>query len=163
MHDRDEGKDLLVKHARKNKGTLPLMKLNKKLLLISISLLLFLAGCGSATPAQEPTTLQATRTDNQSQGPVAPQSWTISDAHAVQQLFADMQNLPEHQNNGADSCARPHYSYHLVFLAGTQSLQTGDLNTYCSTLTFADGSHRDPTTAFDSLLAGMLHLSPQDV
>ena len=139
------------------------MKLNKKLLLISISLLLFRAGCRSATPAQEPTTLQATRTDNQSQGQVAPQSWTISDAHAVQQLFADMQNLPEHQNNGADSCARPHYSYHLVFLVGTQSLQQDDLNTYCSTLTFADGSHHDPTTTFDTLLAGMLHLSPQDV
>ena len=139
------------------------MKLTKGLLLISISLLLFLTGCGSGTPAQESTILQVTRTDNWGQGPVAPQSWTITDTHAIQQLFAELQNLPEHQNNGADSCARPHYSYHLVFLVGTQSLQQDDLNTYCSTLTLADGSHRDPTAAFDSLLAGMLHLSTQDV
>jgi len=30
-------------------------------------------------------------------------------------------------------------------------------------LTLADGSHRDPTVTLDSLLAGMLHLSTQDV
>jgi hypothetical protein len=145
------------------KGALPIMKLTKGLLLISISLLVFLAGCGSGTPAQQPTILQVTRTDNRSQSPTAPQSWTITDAHAVQQLYNEMQNLPEHQNNGADSCARPQYSYHLVFLAGTKSLQQDDLDTYCSTLTFADGSHRDPTTTFDSLLAGMLHISTQDL
>ena len=139
------------------------MKLTQGLLLISISLLVFVAGCGSVTPAQEPTTLQVTRMDNWSQGPAAPRSWTITDVHAVQQLFDEIQNLPAHQNNGADSCARPHYSYHLDFLAGTKSLQQDDLDTYCTTLTLADGSHRDPTAAFDSLLAGMLHLSTQDV
>jgi hypothetical protein len=139
------------------------MKLTKGLLLISISLLVFVAGCGSVTPAQEPTTLQVTRMDNWSQGPAAPRSWTITDVHAVQQLFDEIQNLPEHQNNGADSCARPHYSYHLDFLTGTKSLQQDDLDTYCTTLTLADGSHRDPTGTFDSLLAGMLHLSTQDV
>lgn len=139
------------------------MKLTKGLLLISIPLLLFFAGCGTVTPAQEPTTLQVTRTDNRSQGPTVPQSWTITDAHTIQQLFNEIQNLPQHQNNGADSCARPHYSYHLIFWAGTKSLQTDDLNTYCSTLTLADGSQRDPSATFDSLLAGMLHLSTQDL
>src|SRR3984893_3912260 len=139
------------------------MKLSKGLLLISCSLLLFFAGCGTATPAQEPTTLQVTRTDNWSQGPTAPQSWTITDAHAVQQLFHETQNLPEHQNNGTDSCARPQYTYHLVFLDGTKSLQQDDLGLYCFTLTLPDGSHRDPTTTFNSELAGMLHISPQDV
>src|SRR3984893_9090776 len=139
------------------------MKLTKGLLLISISLLLFFAGCGTVTPAQEPTILQVTRTDNRSHGPTAPQSWTINDAHAIQQLFNEIQNLPEHQNNGADSCARPHYLYHLVFLAGTKSLQTDDLGLYCTTLTLADGSHLDPSATFDSLLAGMLHLSTQDL
>ncbi len=138
------------------------MKLTRGLLLIAISLLLFVAGCGAVTPAQEPTTLHVTRMDNWSQGS-APRSWAITDVHSVQQLFNETQNLPEHQNNGADSCARPHYAYHLDFLAGTNSLQQDDLNTYCSTLTLADGSHRDPTAAFDALLAGMLHLSPQDV
>ena len=139
------------------------MKRTTGLLLISISLFLFLAGCGSVTSAQEPTTLQVTRTNNWSQGTPAPKSWTITDAHAVQQLFAEIQNLSGHQNNGADSCARPHYSYHLGFLAGTKSLQQDDLDTYCTTLTFADGSHRDPTATFDSLLANMLHLSTQDL
>ena len=139
------------------------MKLTKGLLLIALSLLLFVAGCGAVTPAQQPTTLQVTRMDNWSQGPAVARSWTITDVHAVQQLFDEMQNLPAHQNTGADSCARPHYSYHLDFLAGTKSLQRDDLATYCATLTLADGSHRDPTAAFDSLLAGMLHLSTQDV
>ena len=139
------------------------MKLTKGLLLISISLLVFVAGCGSVTPAQEPTTLQVTRMDNWSQSPAAPRSWTITYVHAVQQLFDEIQNLPEHQNNGADSCARPHYSYHLDFLTGTKSLQQDDLDTYCTTLTLADGSHRDLTVTFDSLLAGMLHLSTQDL
>ena len=139
------------------------MKLIKGLLLISISLLLFVAGCGAVTPAQQPTTLQVTRMDNWRQGHAAPRSWTITDVQAVQHLWASMQNLPAHQNTGADSCARPHYSYHLDFLAGTKSLQQDDLDTYCATLTLADGSHRDPTAAFDLLLAGMLHLSTQDV
>jgi hypothetical protein len=139
------------------------MKLIKGLLLISIPLLLFLAGCQSGKPAQEPTILQVTRINNLSKGPTAPQSWTITDAHAVQQLFDEIQNLPEHQNNGADSCGRPPYSYHLIFLAGTKSLQQDDLGIYCNTLTLPDGSHHDPTTTFDSLLAGMLHISTQDV
>jgi len=137
------------------------MKLTKGLLLLAISLLLFVVGCGAVTPAQEPTTLHVTRTDHW--GHAAPHSWTITDVHAVQQLFDETQNLPEHQNNGTDSCALAHYAYHLEFLAGTKSLQQDDLNTYCFTLTLADGSHRDPTATFDALLAGMLHLSTQDV
>src|SRR5258708_32506173 len=138
------------------------MKLTKALLLISFSRLVFVAGCGSVSPAQEPTTVQVTRMDNWSQGPAAPRSWTITYVHAVQQLFDEIQNLPEHQNNGADSCARPHYSYHLVFLAGTKSLQQDDLDTYCTTLTLADGSHRDLTVTVDSLLAGRVLLSTQN-
>src|ERR1700738_1151355 len=139
------------------------MKRIKGLLLISIPLLLFLAGCQSGTPTQQPTILQVTRINSRSYGPTAPQSWTITDAHAVQQLFDEIQNLPEHQNNGTDSCARPQYTYHLVFLAGTKSLQQDDLGLYCTTLTLADGSHLDPSATFDSLLAGMLHLSTQDL
>lgn len=139
------------------------MKLCKGLLLISIPLLLFFTGCGSTQPAQQPTSLQVTRMDNLSQGPAAQRSWTITDAHAIQQLFDEIQNLPEHQNNGADSCARPHYSYHLDFLAGTTSIQKDDLDIYCTTLTLPDGSHRDQTATFDSMLAGMLHLSTNDL
>ena len=137
------------------------MKLTRGLLLIAIPLLLFVAGCGTVTPAQEPTTLHVTRMDQW--GHTAPRSWTITDVHAVQQLFDETQNLPEHQNNGTDSCPQAHYAYHLDFLAGTKSLQQDDLNTYCFTLTLADGSQRDPTAAFDARLSGMLHLSPQDV
>lgn len=140
-----------------------MMKKFKILLLIALFIGVFVAGCGSAQSAQEPTTLQVTRLDNLSPDHAVVRSWTITDAQAVQHLFQEVQNLPEHQNRGADSCARSRYSYTLDFFVGTKSLQKGELYTYCFTLTLEDGSHRDPTDTFTSLLAGMLHLSTKEL
>jgi len=139
------------------------MKHLKVLLLMSLFCLVFFAGCGSAQAGQDPTTLQVTRMDQLSKDHPGLHSWTITDAHAVQQLFQEIPNLPEHQNHGADTCARPRYTYTLEFLAGTKRLQKDELYTYCFTLTLEDGSQRDPTATFDSLLSGMLHLSVQDL
>jgi hypothetical protein len=71
--------------------------------------------------------------------------------------------MPAHHNQGADSCARARYAYTLAFFVGTKSLQKDELYTYCFTLTLAGGNQLDPTTTFDSLFAGMLHLSHKDV
>jgi uncharacterized protein YceK len=157
------------------------MKRSIGLVLMVIFLLMCGAGCGSAvallppTP-ENPTTLQVTRQESRSQDPAALRSWTITDVGAVQQLWASMQSLPEHPSSQLDitsgTRAVPYYSYHLEFFAGTRSLQQDELETYCqpmtanpscTILTGADGSRRDPTTAFNSLLAGLLRLSPQEV
>jgi len=139
------------------------MKLSKALLLISLCLFVFFTGCGSVQSAQQPTALRVTRMDNLSQSHAVVRMWTIMDAHAVQQLFDEIQSLPTHHNYGADTCARSHYSYSLYFLAGTKSLQRDELYTYCFTLTLDDGSEHDPTATFDSLFTGMLHLSKKDL
>jgi hypothetical protein len=148
-------------------------KLSQALFLSSLAFLLFFTGCGSIQATQKPPplqvahtdqrsapiTLQVTRMDQVSQRPVPPRSWTITDAHAIQQLLAEIQKLPAHYNRGADTCARPHYAYSLDFWVGTKSLQKDELYTYCLTLTSADGSEYDPTAPFYALLTGMLHLS----
>lgn len=139
------------------------MKHSKVLLLIALFIGVFFAGCGSVPSAQEPTTLQVTRMDNLRPDNAVVRSWTITDAQAIQNLFQEGQNLPTHQNRGADSCARSHYSYTLDFLAGTKSLQKSELYTYCFTLTLEDGSHLDPTETFTSELAGMLRLSTKEL
>src|SRR5438128_2204143 len=132
------------------------MKLSKALLLISLSLLLFCTGWGSVQSAQHPTALQVTRLDNR--GHTGLRVWMITDAHAVQQLFDEIQRLPGHQPDGTDACWRPHYTYSLEFLAGAKSLQKDELYARCVTLTFADGSAHDTTATFDSRFAGILHL-----
>ena len=156
------------------------MKLSRTLFLFSLFFFLFVAGCGSIQADQHPSTLQmdhlnhvsqspvavtlqVTRMDQISQSPAPQRSWTITDAHAIQQLLNEIQKLPVHRNLGADSCARPHYLYTLNFLAGTSSLQRDELYSYCLTLTSVDGSEYDPTATFYSLLTGMLHLSKNEL
>jgi len=152
----------------------------KGLLLCCLFFCLFLAGCGSAllaqntpalhvvlgTPTQQrstPLTLQVVRRDQVSQYPASPRSWTITDTHAISQLLEEIQQLPVHHNVGADSCARPLYTYTLDFFTGTTRMQHDELYSYCLTLTIANGSEHDPTPTFYSLLTGMLHLSQKEL
>jgi len=140
-----------------------MIKHTRAFLFMSLSFLVLLTGCGSGYTGQEPTSLQVTRFDQVTQHQAAPRVWTVTETHTVQQLFDEMQNMPMHQNQGADTCARAPYAYTLAFFVGTKSLQKDELYTSCFTLTLADGSQRDPTTTFDALFAGMLHLSHKDV
>lgn len=150
----------------------------KGLLLSCLFFCLFLAGCGSALLAQNPPaphvvpvtqqgstplTLQVVRRDQASQNPVAPRTWTITDTHAISQLLGEIQRLPIHHNVGADSCARPSYTYTLDFFTGATRTQHDELYSYCLTLTAANGSEHDPTPTFYSLLTGMLHLSQKEL
>lgn len=128
-----------------------------------VSFFLFFAGCSAMATSPQPTVLQVTRINAREQSSVTPQTWVIKDTQHVQQLFNEIQQLPVHQNHGADSCARPMYNYHLQFLAGTQSIQEDDLYKYCFTLTLPDGSNHDPSDTFTTLLASMLHLSTKDL
>jgi hypothetical protein len=139
------------------------MKLSRTLLPIFLFFVVLCAGCGFIPSSQKPDTLQVVRTDIQDQSAARIHTWTIINAQAVQQLFDEVQGLPMHHNTGADSCARSRYSYTLNFLAGKKSLQTDELYTYCFTLTFPDGSQHDPTDAFNSQFASMLHLSTKEL
>lgn len=139
------------------------MKLSRALLPILLFFVVLFAGCGSVPSPQKPDVLQVVRTDNRNQSAAGTSTWTITDAHVVQQLFDEVQGLPVHQNNGADSCGKPRYSYMLNFLGGKQSLQKDELYRYCFTLTFPDGSLHNTTDAFDSQIAGMLHLSTKEL
>lgn len=139
-----------------------MLKNLSKLFFLLIPLSCFLVGCGmDAVFAQpptllgpQPTTLQVTRTST-STG--ALRSWTITDVRRVQQLFQEIQRLPGHQNNGADSCVTYPYTYALNFFA--KSLQQDDLGRYCGTLTLANGRHLNPTATFNSLLRTMLNVN----
>jgi hypothetical protein len=132
------------------------MKLLKWLLPVCFFLIMLLAACRSM-PSQQPTRLEVTRVETRNQ--TAKRTWVIIDPHAVQQLFQEIYNLPDHHNNGSDSCAEPTYQYHLNFFANTTSIEKDDLNTYCFTLTTADGHEYDPTDAFNRELAKMLGIS----
>jgi len=124
------------------------------------------AACTS-TPSQQPTSLHVTRVGTMERTNVSPRSWVITDTYAVQQLFNEIQNLPTHHNNGADSCAMSYYTYHLNFFAGTKSIAKDDLYAYCSTLSSSPGGTDeklyDPTQSFNSLFAKMLQVSPNNL
>lgn len=156
------------------------MKFFKVPLLSSLFFFLLLAGCGSVSSVQNPPTVRITHGDQVSQSPapitlqvtrrgqvsqptISSRSWTITNAHAIQQLLDEIQRLPAHHNVGADTCARPFYLYTLDFWAGTTILQKDELYSYCLSLTAADGSEHDPTTTFYSLLTAMLHLSKKEL
>ena len=129
------------------------MRFSKWLLLVGLFLIIILAACRSM-PSQQPTRLEVTRVETRDQ--TVKRTWVINDAPAIQQLFQEIYNLPDHHNNGADSCSEPTYQYHLNFFAGTTSIEKDDLNMYCNTLTTIDGHEYDPTDAFTTKLAMML-------
>lgn len=129
-----------------------------RLAFLFLPLFCVLVGCGmeAAAVQPQPTTLQVTR-ESTSTG--SSRFWIISDVKRVQQLLQEIQRLPRHQNNGADSCVTYPYDYALNFLAGTRSIQQDDLGRYCGTLTLADGHHFNPTETFNSLLRNMLSVN----
>jgi hypothetical protein len=88
------------------------MKHLKVLLLMSLFCLVFFAGCGSAQAGQDPTTLQVTRMDQLSKDHPGLHSWTITDAHAVQQLFSgDTKLAGASESWGGYLCQAPLYLY----------------------------------------------------
>lgn len=135
------------------------MKLLKCLLPVCFFLIMLLAACRSMPP-QQPTRLEVTRVETRHQN--IRRTWVVTDSQAVQQLFQEIYNLPDHHNNGSDSCAEPTYQYHLNFFANATSIEKDDLNTYCFTLTTSDGHTYDPTDAFNRELAKMLGVSTLD-
>lgn len=143
-----------------------MIKSFSRLSLLCIILSCFLVGCGMGalslqpqpvtSQKPQPTMLQVTR---ESTFHASLRSWVITDVKQVQQLFQEIQQLPGHQNNGADSCVNYPYDYSLTFLIGTKSMQQDDLGRYCGTLTVMNGRHFDPTETFNSLLRNMLKVN----
>jgi hypothetical protein len=123
-----------------------------------LPLFCFLVGCGmgALSPQPQPTTLQVTRT---STFHGSQRFWTLTDGKRVHQLFQEIQQLPVHQNKGADSCVTYPYDYSLNFLVGTTRIQQDDLGRYCGTLTGENGRHFNLTVTFTSLFLNLLHMN----
>lgn len=136
-----------------------MIKYSKIIFLVLLCLLTMCTACSAEASASRPDTLQVTRFIGGSR------SWAITDAAQVQQIFAEEQQLPVYKPNSrfgpGPACAS---RYTLSFEAGNRVLEKDELESgFCSYMIFADGSEHQTTTAFESHLAALLHLTAQQL
>ncbi len=132
-------------------------------LFLLLTMLMIVTGCGAtdtkaASPA--PTILEVTRSSPIPQYHLPPFSRTITDAGAVQKLYAAAQNLPKAGVHTWMCKVASTVVYHVRFLEGKTLLQQWDLDAVaCYAIMLHKGDLRQPNQAFASLFAKTIGLA----